>query len=395
MALDIPTLLIVALFVTIVSGLLLLVTWEQNRGMPALAWWGASQLVGAVALALLRFRWGAFEVVANLFVSPLLIVGAALAWNAARMFEGRPVRRSSIFDGAIVWFAAACVVPNFAHEAGFKVVLASLIIAAYTFLTAREFWRGRGEVLLSRWSALAVLVVHGVVFSLRVPLWASLPADAISATEAGDWFAVVTLEGLLYTMGMAFLLLAMTKERSELAHKNAARTDSLTGIANRRAVLEGAERILQRQARAKRPIAVLLFDLDRFKHINDSFGHRLGDEVLKRFADVATSSLRANDLFGRLGGEEFVAILPDAPAPAAHAAAERIRAGFAESCRVVDALRVHATVSIGIAASDDAMIAFDALLDIADGALYRAKSTGRDTVMPSPSAAAGQPMAAA
>ena len=112
---------------------------------------------------------------------------------------------------------------------------------------------------------------------------------------------------MLFTISIAFILLAMAKERTEHRHKTAALVDPLTGISNRRAFLQDGEAQLKRQATDPRPTAVMLLDLDNFKSINDRFGHAVGDRVLEIFADVSSGCLRRIDLFGRLGGEEFAA----------------------------------------------------------------------------------------
>jgi diguanylate cyclase (GGDEF)-like protein len=133
-----------------------------------------------------------------------------------------------------------------------------------------------------------------------------------------------------------------------------------------------------RRRRRKAPISVLVFDLDRFKTINDQNGHATGDAVLQLFAKVVRETLRATDILGRLGGEEFVALLPSTALEAA-VAAERVRVALA-AARIVRAGRhIAVTVSIGVAAGSPAT-AIDVLIARADEALYRAKENGRDRV---------------
>jgi diguanylate cyclase (GGDEF)-like protein len=125
---------------------------------------------------------------------------------------------------------------------------------------------------------------------------------------------------------------------------------------------------------------VMLLDLDNFKSINDRFGHAVGDVVLQLFAEVASNCMRRADLFGRLGGEEFAALLPDATRERAMAIAEDVRRSFAEATREVDGRPVLATVSIGVVISYDSVLDISALLAQADHALYRAKDNGRNRV---------------
>ena len=194
------------------------------------------------------------------------------------------------------------------------------------------------------------------------------------------WLTVLSFEALLFTIAIAFILLAMAKERTEHRHKTAALVDPLTGIANRRAFLQDGEAHLKRHAADPRPTAVMLLDLDNFKSINDRFGHAVGDRVLEIFADVSSGCLRRVDLFGRFGGEEFAALLRDTTRERATAVAEQIRVSFADAAREVDGRPVAATVSIGIVISHDAVLDLSALLAQADHALYRAKDAGRDRV---------------
>ncbi|MGB7252030.1 MAG: GGDEF domain-containing protein, partial [Xanthobacteraceae bacterium] len=226
-----------------------------------------------------------------------------------------------------------------------------------------------------------MLFAHGSLYLLRTPLGAMLPWS-----QDGDkmfqsvWLTVLSFEALLFTISIAFILLAMAKERTEFRHRTAALVDPLTGISNRRAFLQDGESQLRRQATDPRPIAVMLLDLDNFKSINDRFGHAIGDRVLQLFANVAGNCVRRADLFGRLGGEEFAAMLVDATRERAMAIAEDIRRSFADSTYEVEGRPVVATVSIGIVISYDAVLDISALLAQADHALYRAKDNGRNRI---------------
>jgi diguanylate cyclase (GGDEF)-like protein len=147
---------------------------------------------------------------------------------------------------------------------------------------------------------------------------------------------------------------------------------------NRRGFAEATARMIEREASAGRPVTVMIFDIDHFKSINDRFGHPAGDEVLKVFASVVTNSLRITDLCGRIGGEEFAAMVP-CTIEEALLAAERIREVFEASGIVIDDGPVATTVSIGVAGGP-ALTEFDVLLAAADTALYQAKRGGRNRV---------------
>jgi diguanylate cyclase (GGDEF)-like protein len=191
---------------------------------------------------------------------------------------------------------------------------------------------------------------------------------------------VLSAEALLFTIAVAFVLLAMGKERGELGHKTAALIDALTGLANRRAFNQDAELIVRHQVLRGRPVAVFLIDLDHFKSVNDRFGHAAGDRVLRLFADVCMINLRSSDLVGRLGGEEFAILLGDATRDNAFLVAERIREAFEAESVMVGGQTVSATISVGVAIIQDPTQDLTNLLAQADQALYRAKARGRNRV---------------
>jgi diguanylate cyclase (GGDEF)-like protein len=194
------------------------------------------------------------------------------------------------------------------------------------------------------------------------------------------WLTVLSFEALLFTIAIAFIFLAMAKERTEYRHRTAAMVDPLTGIANRRSFLQDGHDLMKQHAADPCPTAVLLIDLDHFKSINDRFGHAIGDRVLQVFADAAKATVRSCDLIGRLGGEEFAAVLYNIGLDKALTLAERIRSTFAEAAAEVNGRPVGATVSIGMVLNQDGPLDVPDLLAQADQALYHAKERGRNRV---------------
>ena len=262
--------------------------------------------------------------------------------------------------------------------------LSSMIIAGYTWLAAYEFWRGRKEPLVSRWPAIVLFATHGAMFLLRTPLNALLHGRDSKPSSRAPGSACSASKRFLMTIATAFILLAMSKERTELRHKTAAMIDPLTGLLNRRAFLQDAQVLLQQQIARDRPIGVLLIDLDHFKSINDRFGHSVGDKVLQIFAKTAQANLRQTDLVGRLGGEEFVVVLADASIDNAYLVADRLRNAFAVGAAVIDDQALHATASIGVSVIVDPAQDLAKLITLADQALYLAKARGRNRVEVAP-----------
>ena len=302
-----------------------------------------------------------------------------MTWTGARVFDGRRIEPMYLVGGAILWVLLSRA-PSIADSMEARVLLASGIITAYTWATCYEFWRGRSEPLVSRWPLIFMLFAHGALFLLRTPLSQMLPWSTTHQVFDSAWLTVLSFEALLFTIAIAFILLAMAKERTELRHKTAALVDPLTGIANRRAFLEEAAILTRRQGSDRRPTAVLLADLDHFKSINDRFGHAVGDHVLKVFTASAGAKLGPFDLIGRLGGEEFAVVLYDAGRDKGLAVAERMRLSFAEAGAVVDGRPVGATVSMGMVVSEQGLVDIATLLAQADEALYCAKERGRNRV---------------
>ena len=167
-------------------------------------------------------------------------------------------------------------------------------------------------------------------------------------------------------------------------------TDSLTGVFNRRYVNAHLPRLLERAIDSHKPVSILMFDIDHFKVVNDTYGHTVGDEVLKEVSTRASRNLRTFDLVARLGGEEFIVILPDTDGEAAMVVAERLRNRIGDTPFKVSAEvgEVPVTVSIGISVGGRLGDTADVLIRRADEALYEAKRSGRNCVVADPRAVA-------
>jgi len=378
MNLDVNTLFLVTIYVEAILGLLLLFAWVQNTAIYAVAWWGFADLMRAASIMLFGMYGSVSDLISIDLANAILFTAFAVTWTGARVFDHRKPRWLLLFGGAALWLVLYRI-PAIQNSWDLRMLLASGIITAYTWATAYEFWRGRSEPLVSRWPAIFMFFAHGALYLLRTPFGAMI-APVNNQVFASVWITVLSFEALLFTIAIAFILLAMAKERTEHRHKTASLIDPLTGIANRRAFLQDAEVQLKCQATEPRPMAVLLLDLDNFKSINDRFGHAIGDRVLQMFAEIGSGCMRRFDIFGRLGGEEFAALLVDTSRERALAVAEQIRSSFVEVTGMVEGKPVVATVSIGVVISYDAVLDLSALLAQADHALYRAKDNGRNRI---------------
>lgn len=374
MSLDSITLYLVATMIAALLGGMLVFFGKQEES-PALKWWGTAYLLGAAAVALWTAAGDKLGVPLYLAMNAVGFVACGMVWNAARVFHGRQPNWPGLVFGAIAWIAAVTLLDPAAST--LRMLVGAAIVSVYAALTASELWSERRKRLQRRWPAFAVPVLHGCVLMLPILIGGFLrPNDP--AFAGSIWVTVFAVELVLYAVGTVFVIFMLVSERTVTAHKTAASMDPLTGMLNRRGFSEACARVIDREAKAGRPVTAMIFDIDHFKSINDRFGHPAGDEMLKLFSTVVTSNLRISDLSGRIGGEEFAALLPCSLEEGV-LVAERVREAFETSGVVVDEGPVDTTVSIGVAGGP-AGTELDVLLAAADTALYQAKRGGRNRV---------------
>ncbi|MDH3416410.1 MAG: GGDEF domain-containing protein [Gammaproteobacteria bacterium] len=239
-----------------------------------------------------------------------------------------------------------------------------------------------GSVLMIVKIALVMLAVEIIImlgfywFGMTLANWKFALLDAsllavIVATIA--YFAFVRPKDRQIRTMMA------TLEEARLKAENLARFDALTGVLSRRAVLGALDTEVERAKRYGSALACLMLDLDRFKRINDTYGHQFGDKVLHRIAQVITEHCRTNDHLGRYGGEEFLIVLPETRIDGAIMFAERVRLAVAETC--LDRNEERITLSIGVAEWRNGDGSSHRLIAEADRALLEAKAAGRNHVV--------------
>jgi len=252
-------------------------------------------------------------------------------------------------------------------DGGFGYNVAGLVVI---FLTGPYIAIDSRDLLTTNFSAVAALGIVLVALPLE-------PFDKVgTAVFVALAVAVSTLLGRVLEASnrRAFML--------ELEQHRDARTDALTGLANRRSIDERGRIELKMARRTRTPVSVLLCDLDHFKSINDRYGHEVGDAALVGTAEVLRNALRESDALGRWGGEEFIAVLPATAERGAVEVAERMRQSIA--AKRFPGLESGATISVGVASSGDftdPLLEWDLLLKEADQRLYRAKRDGRNRVM--------------
>jgi len=378
MHLDLPTLLAADSFVTAMSGALLVFVWLRSHDAPSALWWGLANLMVSLGTGIFAARQELSDIGWRMAVATSLNIAAVMFWAAAHRSHRPSVPPVLLLAGPLLWIGSLAI-PAVAASPTLQMALVEIVGLVYSPAGAYEMWRGRGEKLSARWPIFGLLVLDGFINAIGAEEAFLGEVTPLALPPLTTWYGLIYFETFLLTVGGAILMVLLERERAELVQKAAARVDSLTGVANRRAFTEHALQSLTDCQREDASLSLVFFDLDHFKSVNDSNGHAVGDYVLRRFAEVARRYLRPDDVIGRLGGEEFAVILPRTSPGAAYVIADRIRVAFSESCRSLDALSLNVTVSAGIAAAH-AWSSFDSMMQAGDEALYRAKTRGRNRV---------------
>jgi len=361
---------------------------RMRRVYPGFGWWTASLVLVSAALGAIALRGQ---------VWPLLTDYGGTVFGAAAMlailrgqqgFCATPLPMAPALAVAAGGLAAMVGADLLLDDVALRAMAGAGTTGVVALYAAWGFGRERASGL--REAALFCAVVVGLFGAVRIwragYLYAAGPEIDILAVSlpATISFMVNATFATLWAFG--FILLnsgrleaELDASRAELEHLAA--TDPLTGMRNRRAFFAEAEAELRRARRYKLPVSLLLLDIDRFKQINDRFGHLAGDEMLRRIAASLQAELRTTDIHARFGGEEFIVLLVQSPTADAIPTADRLR-------RAISTLSVESlgnlfgtTASIGVASVADGDVELDELLRYADAALYRAKQAGRDQVV--------------
>lgn len=375
---SISTLMICTFLATTVVGIFMLQVWLTDRRHAAAGYWCLSMWVGSLCTLLFALRPIGFPLITVGLGNALAAFGYAFMWAGFRVFDRRPVYLSVLLAGPVLWSAAYLLLPMVAQNINNRVILSSVVIAAYSIWIGRDIWAGRRhERLPTRSLAAFFFLTHGIIYSLRIPMAVFAPVELGHGTAYSTWFALFSLELFAHTILAAVAMLVLIKERGEALYRQASRTDALTGIANRGSFLEDVQARLAGGGQG----TLMIFDLDRFKAINDTHGHVAGDVVLKRFSELISSWLEDGMLFCRFGGEEFALFAPRHDGDRAADFAERLRRAVAALSIAHEGREISVSVSIGLADVATFGADFDRLQSAADNALYAAKEAGRDRVM--------------
>ena len=380
--LDIRTVVLVCAGTMMLVNLLLLAVWPALPEMirPSLRWWLAGTLLHPLSLILLALRGQVPDALSIVGGNTALALSLTCSAIALRNFYGVPERRERLYVITVLVLLTAMYFSLIEPSLHWRVVLISAGLAVLNGSCARAiFRRGGPRGRIAR--------ATGVVFALGTAMLAYRALYELFGAPLPDHFSRTPMQVLSFGFGgvlpvlstVGFVLMCTERSQEELAR--VARLDYLTGLFNRRAIEDLARRTIAAARRHGMPMAILIADVDHFKRINDAFGHSVGDVALVEAVRRLRESLRTEDLPGRLGGEEFVALLPNTDAASALAAAERLRHAFADAPMLLEGRSHEVTVSVGVAILQPEDKSFSDLLRRADRAMYAAKSAGRNRVM--------------
>ncbi len=379
--LDVRTLYVITMLLSCLVAGAMAVLWRTNPSDQGARGWaiGAGLIaIGALILALIGVvPSGVARIVGN----PLVVGGYAFLLSGTGRFVGRSVpdwlpAASAVFMGLVVIFFMY-VVPSFDARV---VIISALCGTMGLWCAGILLFRPAPGMALVQGMVAFFFLFHAIPLMVRaiLPLVGAAPFSTLF--EPGLFQSMVSIGIIVSYVGFGFGAAAMTHRRLHLHLSHLATHDLLTGTLNRHAIEENAARERARARRQGYPLSLLMLDIDHFKHVNDAYGHEAGDAVLRAFAGVVRVSLRRDDILGRYGGEEFVALLPMADRAEALAVAERIRAAVAATPVAYANRTIGVTVSIGTALFADGEGAWEAAIRAADDALYRAKREGRNRV---------------
>ncbi|MGX1097066.1 diguanylate cyclase [Amorphus sp. MBR-141] len=375
MILDIGTIIVMVGVTCAGLTVLTFVVWLSHREERFLLTWSIATLILVGSMGAFGFYEQSPSLLIGWIAAASTAVGAVGGWMTAMHLKRR---RLAIWGGAVRIAVAeiAIAAPAVSGLPGTMIAAFNIVVFLCLMDAASVFWSIRKETRVYMTSLAVLSTTIGATFLLcglhlllfEQPDFLGIPQTALETVNG-----IVTLFGLT---GMGALMLTLVHERIANQHRADAMTDALTGLLNRRALLD-----IGNASGTHDSAAVIIFDLDHFKNVNDTHGHAVGDLVLRRFTVICRQALRATDLAARIGGEEFAVVLPGTGEAEAILVADRIRRRFQREEIETDSGTVQCTVSAGVHASPrgSEWQLHDLLLG-ADLALYEAKNGGRNQV---------------
>lgn len=378
--LDIRTLSFITVLFSFVYGSGLLCVQFFHKGMESIRQLGLGILVAGVGFLLMSLRgaippWGSI-VLAN----TLIFGGLVFISKGVRLFMGLGTKNFRVSLALTALLVMLFLFNTYwVPSISMRIVWISLFLSLQSGLCCVDLLRGQSYDLPFARGMTALPFAAASLFLLFRAVWVLSEGTLQSFMSAGLVHQLSFLTFDLLVIIVSFGFMWMTSARLERELRDQARIDTLTGTYNRRALEDLSLREMARASRHNLPVSVIMADVDRFKRINDTLGHQVGDMVLASLAGTLTDNLRTQDVVVRYGGEEFLLLLPDTSLEQALKAAEKLRSTVSETT-LYQKDNVKATISLGVAQLRQGE-GWQSLVSRADEALYQAKREGRDRVM--------------
>ena len=382
--LDTRTMIVMLIFSTLVSSLLMWLTQRRQQVGQGILVWALSYVAFSLAFLLMAIRSNTPALWSILAPNLLIFVSIGLMIEAVRRALELPVRvrqQTILLVGTVMTALTAVTVAGVSYQQ--RVNAISILLLPMGLYAAWILLRGSERDERARRFLGVIFLVIALLMLLRLltgisGIHVSQGLHEVSWVHSAFYLTVFVI---FYAMGIGFMLMARERLLQDLARR--ATTDALTGTYNRYAFEPIAETALAQIDRRHLPVSLLMIDLDHFKAINDRHGHLIGDDVLRTVATLIRRELRAGDVLARYGGEELSLLLPDTDAAAARQIGERLR--FLVETTVLPGRRepVRLTASFGLATAQQS-VSLSALIHAADLALYQAKANGRNQLCERP-----------
>lgn len=380
MTLDPPTVAFVTVLVVCLQGGILTALWLIHRDMRGIGFWAAGALLVALGVLGTFLRSGNLPSSTLAIANIVTIAGLIVTWwGIDAFFQRRPAYRLglailTLTAIGVAWFVVA---ENSRMRVLFLLGIFALMAGLRIYSMLREVNPGTrfSQILTSM-----TLGAQGIYYLVLATAIYSLPPVDKPLAQV-PFFGWIFLIPMLLSIVVVFGIVLLVNQTIATRLQESARRDVLTEALTRRAMEETATDELARSRRHNLPLSLLLLDIDHFKLVNDQYGHAAGDTALRQFAAAVQRCLRREDVFGRLGGEEFCALLPSTAVGGAAQLAERIRQSVANLAVEAGGHRVSLKVSIGVASLGEHGGSWDELVNQADRAMYAAKRAGRNRVI--------------